>query len=87
MRNKIDALMLVPMDSNFIGKAMFTSMTSNDVSEHAPVKTSSSISMKTRILANIYSVLKDVEIQIATKKQINALMVVPTDYTSRTKER
>ena len=35
--------------------------------------------MKTRILANIYSVLKDVEIQIATKKQINALMLVPMD--------
>ena len=61
MRNQIDALMLVPMDSNFIGKAMFTSMTSNDVSEHAPVKTSSSISMKNTITARTSNVLRVVD--------------------------
>ena len=54
-------------------------MTGLDKWEHAHVMTNTSISMKTRILANIYSVLKDVEIQIATKKQINALMLVPMD--------
>jgi len=61
MRNKIDALTLVPMDSNFIGKLMFTSMTSIDVSEHARVMTSNSISMKNTITARTSSVQRVVD--------------------------
>ena len=41
--------------------------------------TNTSISMKTRIPANIYSVLRDVESRIAMRNQIDASMFVPMD--------
>ena len=61
MREQISALMLVPMDSDFIGKVMLKSMTRLDVSEHAPVMTHNSISMKNTITVRISSVLRVVD--------------------------
>ena len=60
MREQIDVSMLVPMDSDFIGKMMFTSMTSIDVSEHAPAMTHISISQN-GIAARTSSVLRVVD--------------------------
>jgi len=61
MRKQIDALMLVPMDSDSIGKVMLKSMANIDVSENAAVKTSSSISMKSTITAKTSSALRVVD--------------------------
>ena len=61
MEEQIDALMLVPMDSDFIGKMMLTSMVTNDASEHVPVMTPNSISMKNGMAARPSSVLRVVD--------------------------
>ena len=61
MREQISALMLVPMDSDSIGKVMLKSMANIDVSENAAVKTSSSISMKSTITAKTSSALRVVD--------------------------
>ena len=74
--------MFVPMVSNFISKLMFTSMTSIDVSEHAPVMTRNRFSMKKLRPANTYSVLRVVENGIAMREQIDALTLVPMDSDS-----
>ena len=74
MAEKIDAMMLVPMGSDFIGKMMFRSMARIDVWEHAPVMTHNSISMKNTITARTSSALRVVDKATALDKKIDALM-------------
>jgi len=74
MAEKINALMLVLMDSDFIGKVMFTSMVRIDVWEHAPVMIQNSSLMKNTIPARTSSVLRVVDQGTALRSHINALM-------------
>ena len=79
IRNQIDALMFVHTDYALNTKERLTSMEKIELSEHAcAMKTTSSL-MKKRIPARNSSVLRLVDKATAMRKQIDALMDVPTD--------
>ena len=87
IRNQIDALMFVHTDYTSSPKERLFSRAPIAQSEHACAMTRTSSLTKNIITAKISIVLRVVDGTTAIRKQINALMVVPTDYTSRTKER
>ena len=87
IRTKIDALMVVHTDFTSSTKERLSLRAPIAQSEHACAMTRTSSLTKNIITAKISGVLRLVDGTTAIRKQINALMVVPTDYTSRTKER
>ena len=87
LAEQIDALIGVPMDSNFTRKLRLKSMAICHVSAHVPVMNYSSFSMKNGTPARTSSVLRVVDSATALDDQIDALMdTVSTDYTLITKQ-
>ena len=64
-----------------------TSMVLSELSEHVRAMKNTSSLTKKRMSARTFTVLRVVEKATAIRNQIDALMVVNTDYTSSTKER
>jgi len=87
MTEQIDALMVVPMDYSSITRMLLTSMGLSEKSEHVHAMKHISSLTKKRMPARTSTVLRVVEKATAIRNQIDALMVVHTDYTSSTKER
>ena len=79
IRNQIDALMVVNTDYTSSTKERLTSMALSELSEHACAMKHTSSLTKKRMPAKTSSVLRVVAGTTAMKKQIDALMDVPTD--------
>jgi len=78
IRIQIDALMFVHTDYALSTKVRLTSMARIELSEHACAMTNTSSLTKNCITARTSSVLKLVAGTTAMRKQIDALMDVPT---------
>ena len=79
IRNQIDALMFVHTDYALSMKERLTSKALREQSEHACAMTRTSSLTKKRMPARTSSVLRLVAGTTAMRKQIDALMDVPTD--------